>query len=128
MWDFICKLLRTLNRMETRDGRNVSQEVEEDESSDSEMAVSHGCVKFSEVWDPIAAMRWISHMEDVFKDMKCGDDDKVAYGISMLRSEASVWWDTVKDTSGLEIPTKMTWNRFKELFKEEFYPISVSWN
>ncbi|KAK1438257.1 hypothetical protein QVD17_04063 [Tagetes erecta] len=89
------------------------------------MALSHGCVKYSEVWDPIAAMRWISHMEDVFKDMKCADEDKVAYGISMLRSEALIWWGTVKDTSGPEITTKMTWSRFKELFKDEFYPISV---
>ncbi|XP_076902766.1 uncharacterized protein LOC143557615 [Bidens hawaiensis] len=82
-------------------------------------------MKFSEVQDPIAAMMWISRMEDGFNLMECADEDKVAHGVCMLRSEALVWWETVKVTCGLEAPAKMTWSRFKELFRERFYPVRV---
>ncbi|KAJ0431903.1 putative transcription factor interactor and regulator CCHC(Zn) family [Helianthus annuus] len=108
--------------MKTRNDGHVSEEA--DESSDDEVAFSHGFAKFSEVGDPIAAMMWISQMEDVFELMKCADEDKVKYGVSVLRSEARVWWDRVKDTSGAATQT-MTWSRFKEVFRDEFYPLRV---
>lgn len=109
------------NRMVTRrNGKRVLAE-----SSDDEVLFSRAYMKFSEVQDPIAAMIWISRMEDGFELTKCADEDKVAHGVCMLRSEACVWWETVKVACGLEAPTKMAWGRFKELFRERFYPVRV---
>ncbi|GJV04186.1 zinc finger, CCHC-type containing protein [Tanacetum coccineum] len=49
------------------------------------------------------------------------DGDKVVYAVSKLRLEAKLWWGIVKDKCG---PTKMTWIRFKEVFKDKFCPIT----
>ncbi|GJZ67752.1 zinc finger, CCHC-type, retrotransposon gag domain protein [Tanacetum coccineum] len=75
-----------------------------------------------ETGDPIAAMRWIRELENIFDAMKCADEDKVVYAVSVLRSEALYWWDMVKDTSE---PTKMTWGQFKKLFEGMFCPARV---
>lgn len=75
-----------------------------------------------ETGDPIAAMRWIRELENIFDAIKCADEDKVVYAVSMLRSEALYWWDMVTDTSG---PTKITWDQFKKLFEDMFCPMRV---
>ena len=48
-----------------------------------------------------AAMRRIHEMENIFKVIKCAEEDKVVYAIAKLRSEAlSVWRrDMVKVSS-----------------------------
>ncbi|PWA76879.1 zinc finger, CCHC-type, Retrotransposon gag domain protein [Artemisia annua] len=68
-----------------------------------------------------ARIIWIVKMEQFF-DCIDADDEKVVYAVSMLRSGAKTWWNKIKGTSG---PTKMTWNRFKEVFKEEFSPLRM---
>ncbi|GJV98970.1 reverse transcriptase domain-containing protein [Tanacetum coccineum] len=78
--------------------------------------------KYTGVQDPIAANMWIDKMEQFFDIIECADGDKLVYAVSMLRSGAKTWWDKIKDTSGL---TKMTWSRFKEVFKEEFSPLRM---
>ncbi|PWA76878.1 zinc finger, CCHC-type, Retrotransposon gag domain protein [Artemisia annua] len=76
--------------------------------------------EFNGLCDPIAALRWIHEMENIFKAIKCADEEKVVYAIAKLRSEALSWWDMVKDTS---VPT--AWNQFKEMFKAKFCPIRM---
>nr|GEV36031.1 zinc finger, CCHC-type, retrotransposon Gag domain protein [Tanacetum cinerariifolium] len=78
--------------------------------------------EFSGVCEPISSLRWILEIENIFKAIKCDDGDKVVYAVSKLRLEAKLWWDIVKDKCG---PTKMTWSRFKEVFKDKFCPISL---
>lgn len=73
--------------------------------------------EFNGVHDPLAAMLWINEMDNFFNAIKCVDEDRVLYAVAMLRSEAIIWWDIVKDKRG---PTKVTWSEFKEMFKEEF--------
>nr|GEX34916.1 hypothetical protein [Tanacetum cinerariifolium] len=76
--------------------------------------------EFNGLCDPIAALRWIHEMENIFKAVKCADEDKVVYAIAKLRSEARSWWDMVKDTS---VPT--VWDHFKEMFRDKFCPIRM---
>ncbi|GJW68528.1 zinc finger, CCHC-type, retrotransposon gag domain protein [Tanacetum coccineum] len=78
--------------------------------------------EFCGVCEPISSLRWILEIENIFKAIKCDDGDKVVYAVSKLRLEAKLWWDIGKDKCG---PTKMTWIRFKEVFKDKFCPISV---
>nr|GEU42268.1 RNA-directed DNA polymerase, eukaryota, reverse transcriptase zinc-binding domain protein [Tanacetum cinerariifolium] len=61
-------------------------------------------------------------IQPVHKAIKCDDGDKVVYAVSKLRLEAKLWWDIVKDKCG---PTKMTWSRFREVFKDNFCTIRV---
>ncbi|XP_076902765.1 uncharacterized protein LOC143557614 [Bidens hawaiensis] len=111
----------------TRYGRHIFQYEAVDESSDDEEAILHGYPEFSEVRDPVSAMSWISYMEESFRLFRCADEDRVMRAVCKLRSETRVWWDMVKVTCGLRLgaPAKMTWSLFKELFKEEFYPVHV---
>ncbi|KAI3758722.1 hypothetical protein L6452_06293 [Arctium lappa] len=51
--------------------------------------------------DPILVMKWIKEMELVFATSKCAEEDKVTYALSMLRSEATLWWDA--ETGGLGV-------------------------
>lgn len=106
-------------------GRHIYHQYEA--VDDDEEASLHGYPEFGEVRDPISAVSWIFHMEESFKLFRCADEDRVMCAVSKLRSEARVWWDMVKVTCRLGAPTKMimTWGRFKELFKEEFYPVHV---
>ncbi|XP_071703653.1 uncharacterized protein [Rutidosis leptorrhynchoides] len=79
--------------------------------------------EFNGVRDPMEAMMWISRMETNFNAIDCSEEDKVVFAVIKLRSEALRWWKCVKDTSGPETVTNMTWSEFKELFKQEFRPM-----
>ncbi|KAI3769854.1 hypothetical protein L6452_00968 [Arctium lappa] len=51
--------------------------------------------------DPVLVMKWIKEMELVFATSKCAGEDKVTYSLSMLRSEATLWWDAETGGSGV---------------------------
>ena len=43
--------------------------------------------------DPVVAMRWIMEMETAFDTCKCSNQDKVVYARSMLKADATYWWE-----------------------------------
>ncbi|GKD68642.1 hypothetical protein Tco_1322732, partial [Tanacetum coccineum] len=105
----------------------IGVDKEEKEVNEDMVVVEKGdfsdCMpEFCGVCEPISSLRWILEIENIFKAIKCDDGDKVVYAVSKLRLEAKLWWGIVKDKCG---PTKMTWIRFKEVFKDKFCPISV---
>ncbi|PWA54685.1 zinc finger, CCHC-type, Retrotransposon gag domain protein [Artemisia annua] len=112
--EMTCKMIK--DRIGVDKEEKQVNEVEKEDFSD--------CMpEFSGVCEPISSLRWILEIENIFKAIKCADADKVAYAVSKLRLEAKLWWDIVKDEKCG--PTKMTWSRFKEVFKDKFCPISV---
>ncbi|GKE34334.1 zinc finger, CCHC-type, retrotransposon gag domain protein [Tanacetum coccineum] len=103
-----------------KDEEQVKENTREDGVVVEKEDFSDCMPEFNGLCDPIAALRWIHEIENIFKAIKCADEEKVVYAIAKLRSEALSWWDRVKDTS---VPT--AWNQFKEMFKDKFCPIRM---
>ena len=58
-------------------------------------------------------------MERDFELVQLGEDQKTPYATYFLKGEVIYWWDSVR---ALEEVQPVTWNRFKELFLEKYYP------
>ncbi|XP_074363196.1 uncharacterized protein LOC141703633 [Apium graveolens] len=58
-------------------------------------------------------------MERSFELVRLGDDQKTVYTTYFLKGEVIYWWDSIK---ALEEVQPVTWERFKELFLEKYYP------
>ncbi|PWA76877.1 zinc finger, CCHC-type, Retrotransposon gag domain protein [Artemisia annua] len=104
----------------TTNGKRISEESSE--SSEDKVNFYDRMPTFNKVSDPIVAMLWIRDMEFIFELMKCPDWQKILYATFKLKSDAKLWWDFVKETREFLM---MTWSESKELFKEEFCPISM---
>ncbi|GKD24923.1 reverse transcriptase domain-containing protein, partial [Tanacetum coccineum] len=61
-------------------------------------------------------------MEAVHDISGCGVNQKVKYAAGSLIGKALTWWNTQVQTRGREAAVGMTWEDFKELMKEEYYP------
>ncbi|GJY26388.1 reverse transcriptase domain-containing protein [Tanacetum coccineum] len=70
----------------------------------------------------IVLTRWIEKMENVIDNSGCAENQKVKYAASSLVNKALTWWNTQFQARGREAAIAMTWNEFKELLVEEFYP------
>nr|GFB95750.1 reverse transcriptase domain-containing protein [Tanacetum cinerariifolium] len=51
-----------------------------------------------------------------------GDNHKVTYSARSLTGRALTWWNSKVRTRGRKAVVGMTWEDFKELIKEEYYP------
>ena len=71
--------------------------------------------------NPIEAQTWVMEMEKVFDVARVREDQKTAFATFMLKSEASYWWQANKMRGGEGI---ITWERFKEMFFEMYFPAS----
>ncbi|KAJ9560611.1 hypothetical protein OSB04_005771 [Centaurea solstitialis] len=72
--------------------------------------------------DPVASSRWISEVEGAFLTSSCSEEVKVRYASNLLRKAAKDWWNLINRTRTLEQIATMTWEQFKELFKEQYVP------
>ncbi|GJW35131.1 putative reverse transcriptase domain-containing protein [Tanacetum coccineum] len=72
----------------------------------------------------IALTRWIKKMESVIDNSGCADNQKVKYAVSSFINKALTWWNTHIQARGNEATIGMTWEEFKELLVEEYYPKS----
>ncbi|KAJ9553882.1 LOW QUALITY PROTEIN: hypothetical protein OSB04_017927 [Centaurea solstitialis] len=59
--------------------------------------------------DPVASSRWISEVEGAFLTSSCSEEMKD-------------WWNLINRTRTPEQIAAMTWEQFKELFKEQYVP------
>nr|GEZ25574.1 hypothetical protein [Tanacetum cinerariifolium] len=108
------------NDMIKKDEVQVKENTREDGVVVEKEDFSDCMPEFNGLCDPIAALRWIYEIENIFKAIKCADEEKVVHAIAKLRSEALSWWNMVKDVSAIT-----AWNQFKELFKDKFCPIRM---
>ncbi|GJX17656.1 putative reverse transcriptase domain-containing protein [Tanacetum coccineum] len=70
----------------------------------------------------IVLTRWIKKMENVIDNSGCVENQKVRYAVRSLVNKALTWWNTQVQARGREAAMAMTWNDFKALMVEEFYP------
>ncbi|GKA91870.1 reverse transcriptase domain-containing protein [Tanacetum coccineum] len=66
--------------------------------------------------------RWIEKMESVQDMSGCGDNQKVKYTVGSFVGKALTWWNYHIRTLGREVAVGMSWDNFKVLMREEFFP------
>ncbi|KAJ9542037.1 hypothetical protein OSB04_028543 [Centaurea solstitialis] len=67
----------------------------------------------------MASSRWISEVEGAFLKSSCSEEVKDRYALNLLKKATKDWWNLINRTRTLEQITAMTWEQFKELFKEQ---------
>ncbi|GKB41867.1 putative reverse transcriptase domain-containing protein, partial [Tanacetum coccineum] len=70
----------------------------------------------------IVYTRWNEKMESVQDMSGCRDSQKVKYTTGSFVGKALTWWNSQIHTRGREAVVGMSWEDFKTLTREEFYP------
>ncbi|GJV99200.1 reverse transcriptase domain-containing protein [Tanacetum coccineum] len=70
----------------------------------------------------IVYTRWIEKMESVHDMSGCRDSQRVKYTAGSFVGKALTWWNSEIRTRGREAAIGMSWEDFKTLTREEFYP------
>ncbi|GJQ96566.1 reverse transcriptase domain-containing protein [Tanacetum coccineum] len=65
---------------------------------------------------------WIEKMESVQDMSGCRDSQKVKYTAGSFIGKAFTWWNSQIHTRGRETVVGMSWEDFKTLTREEFFP------
>ena len=65
------------------------------------------------------AQAWLKEMEKAFDLVGVEGDQKCKFASYYLKSEANYWWESVEPLEEVEI---VSWDRFKELFLEKYFP------
>ncbi|GJX02128.1 reverse transcriptase domain-containing protein [Tanacetum coccineum] len=66
--------------------------------------------------------RWIEKMESMQDMSGCSIDQKVKYTAGPFVVKALKWWNSQIRTLSQEVAVSMSWNDFKLMMIEEFYP------
>ncbi|XP_017227566.1 uncharacterized protein LOC108203280 [Daucus carota subsp. sativus] len=69
--------------------------------------------------DPIEARVWLKEIEKAFVLVKVREEQKTEFASYYLKDEATYWWESVR---AMEKTENVTWDRFKELFLEKYFP------
>ncbi|KAL8146288.1 hypothetical protein AgCh_004148 [Apium graveolens] len=69
--------------------------------------------------EPIEANVRLKEIEKAFALVKVKEEQKVEFASYYLKNEATYWWEMVKTFEGTYV---ITWERFKELFLEKYFP------
>lgn len=71
--------------------------------------------------DISVAEEWFHEIEKKLGLMRLTDEERIILSTSMLKGEASHWWDINRDTI---VDEGMTWRQFEDSFLERYYPFS----
>ena len=69
--------------------------------------------------DPTEAQKWLKEIEKAFVLIQVSEEQKTNFASYMLKGEANYWWEATK---ALEEEELVTWDRFKQLFLEQYFP------
>jgi len=75
-------------------------------------------------YNPEGAQNWIQEIEKIFRVMACPVDKKVLFGTYTLVEEAEYWWENTRQRLEVE-GQAITWEAFKEVFLEKYFPEDV---
>ncbi|XP_052172124.1 uncharacterized protein LOC127788043 [Diospyros lotus] len=76
--------------------------------------------------DPSEGEFWIEQTEKLLDHLHCREEEKVNCATFMLQDEADRWWKRVKRAMNPRARAPyITWERFKELFNEKYFPLNV---
>ncbi|XP_062075124.1 uncharacterized protein LOC133779147 [Humulus lupulus] len=67
---------------------------------------------------PIVANDWLRSVEAIFDHMELNDRQRVSCAVYLLKMEARIWWDVIKQTRDLNT---MTWVEFVQTFNKKYY-------
>nr|GEW61986.1 reverse transcriptase domain-containing protein [Tanacetum cinerariifolium] len=70
----------------------------------------------------VVLTRWIEKMKFVQDMSGCSIDQKVKYTTGLLMGKALMWWNSQIRTLSQEVAVSISWNDFKFMMIEEFYP------
>ncbi|GKB67649.1 putative reverse transcriptase domain-containing protein, partial [Tanacetum coccineum] len=70
----------------------------------------------------VVLTRWIEKMESMQDMSGCSIDQKVKYTAGSFVGKALTWWNSRFRTLSREVAVSMSWNDFKLMMIEEFYP------
>jgi hypothetical protein len=85
--------------------------------------MSHKPPTFSHSYDPLEADDWIKTVEKMLNIAQCTDREKVLYASGRLEGTAVDWWDTY--TAAHNTPNTITWQEFRNWFREHHIPKSL---
>ena len=61
---------------------------------------------------------WLERLQRVVEEVRCPPEQRVAYAVSLLQSEAYDWWKLV--LKRLRFPNPMPWDLFVQEFKAKY--------
>lgn len=73
--------------------------------------------------EPLHADDWLKAIEKQLEIAQCNNREKVLYASGQLQSAASDWWDAFRFAQAE--PNAMSWNCFKEAFRENYVPAGL---
>ena len=79
---------------------------------------------FAGATDPMVAENWLLKMEKLLKVLHCTDSQKVEYATFALDGPAERWWAGAKVLLREELGenARVTWDKFKKVFNETYFP------
>ena len=72
--------------------------------------------------DPMAAMRWISDVEGVFRTSGCPENLRVRYALNLLRGPAKDWWGLHAASLTVAQVDALVWDEFVTRFRQQYVP------
>ena len=72
----------------------------------------------------MAAKNWLLKMENLLRALECANAQKVVYATFALQGSAEEWWTSTERLLRMELGknTPITWEKFKEVFNETYFP------
>nr|GEW90570.1 reverse transcriptase domain-containing protein [Tanacetum cinerariifolium] len=67
-------------------------------------------------------IHWIEKMESVQDMSRCRDNQKVKYTAGSFVDKALTWWNSLIQIQSQEAAVGMSWEDFKTLTRDEFFP------
>ncbi|XP_026383586.1 uncharacterized protein LOC113279094 [Papaver somniferum] len=77
---------------------------------------------FKDSPNPLDAEKWLLEMEKRMKLLEVEDRLRVKIATYYLQDAAGHWWTMTKTKEGIQ---NLTWNEFKELFLQMFFPVAL---
>ncbi|XP_062109829.1 uncharacterized protein LOC133821681 [Humulus lupulus] len=72
--------------------------------------------------NPMVAEDWLRSVEAIFDHMELSDRQRVSCAVYLLKIDARIWWDVIKQTRDLNT---MTWAEFIHAFSKKYYSPAV---
>ncbi|XP_041017940.1 uncharacterized protein LOC121260163 [Juglans microcarpa x Juglans regia] len=117
-------MARALTRMTEFLQQNFPPQREQQNGCPYERFLAHRTPAFSGQEDPLGAGRWISDLEKTFEICGCTEAQKVLYASYLLQGDVTAWRGIKRELLEMELGsiTAVSWLRFKNEFKDRFFP------
>ena len=70
--------------------------------------------------DPVVAELWLSSIDEIFRRMKCPEDQRLNCVTYLLRNDAKLWWHSASRAIAAN-EDDITWTQFRGVFLRKYY-------